>query len=132
MFVNELNPTIRKIAYAANLNDYSIETLVHDINNLRGDEWTDVVINNCSSETIKEFCKIAHVEIDFEEACLLAADIKMYLHLDETDLLILRNNLIHYNIDGLTDQIKKSCPTSIYDRYIKYIKSPAKSKHTWL
>jgi len=36
--------------------------LLHDINNLRGDEWLETVAQNCSKEIIKEFKKICKGE----------------------------------------------------------------------
>lgn len=59
---------VRKISHEAGLDAYETMTLLHDINNLRGDEWLDVVEEYCSAETIEQFKKVAEIsEDDFEE-----------------------------------------------------------------
>lgn len=46
------------ITKEANLNYYESDMLLHDINNLRGDEWLETVKANCSKKTIREFKKV--------------------------------------------------------------------------
>lgn len=41
--------------------EYDIETFVHDVNNLRGNEWLEDIENVCSPEEIKEFKEIASI-----------------------------------------------------------------------
>lgn len=55
MDVEEL---VLKITKQANLTNYESEMLLHDINNLRGNEWLDVVENYCTKDVIKAFKKI--------------------------------------------------------------------------
>lgn len=55
MKVEEL---VNKITKEANLDSHESEMLLHDINNLRGDEWLEIIIERCKKETTKEFEKI--------------------------------------------------------------------------
>lgn len=59
MKVEEL---VNVISKEANLNYYESDMLLHDINNLRGDEWLNTVMQSCSKEIIKEFKKICKGE----------------------------------------------------------------------
>lgn len=49
---------VLKIAKEMELNSYDTERLVHDINNLRGSEWLEEILECCSAETFKEFSKL--------------------------------------------------------------------------
>ena len=49
---------VNKIAKEVGLDSYEEMTLLHDINNLRGDEWLSIVVEHCSTETIEEFQKV--------------------------------------------------------------------------
>ena len=49
---------ILKIAKEMNLKNHEVEMLESDINNLRGDEWMEEILESCSSETFREFFKI--------------------------------------------------------------------------
>ena len=49
---------VLKIAKEMELDSYSIEMLIHDVNNSRGDEWLEEILECCSTETFKEFSKI--------------------------------------------------------------------------
>ena len=49
---------VNKIAKEVGLDSYEEMTLLHDINNLRGDEWLSIVVEHCSAETIEEFQKV--------------------------------------------------------------------------
>lgn len=53
-----IEETINKIVKQANLNSYEADMLLHDINNLRGNEWLDVVKKYCSKRVISTFKKI--------------------------------------------------------------------------
>lgn len=53
-----IKETINKIVKQANLNSYEADMLLHDINNLRGNEWLDVVEKHCSKRVISTFKKI--------------------------------------------------------------------------
>lgn len=48
---------VEKVSKQLNLSDVEEDGLLHDINNLRGNEWLDLVEENCDEETIKEFKK---------------------------------------------------------------------------
>ena len=49
---------VLKIAKEMDLNECGIATLTHDINNLRGSEWLEEIMECCSVETFKEFSKL--------------------------------------------------------------------------
>lgn len=49
---------ILKIAKELNLQSHEVEMLESDINNLRGDEWMEEILEVCSPETFREFFKI--------------------------------------------------------------------------
>ena len=53
-----MDKLILKIAKEMNLAKHEVEMLESDINNLRGDEWTEEVFESCSSETFKKFFKV--------------------------------------------------------------------------
>lgn len=55
MVVEEL---VNVISKEANLNYYESDMLLHDINNLRGDEWLNTVMQSCSKDTIRKFKRI--------------------------------------------------------------------------
>lgn len=46
------------IADELKLNDYTKEVLIHDVNNLRGDEWVKVIKTSCSPELVAKFMKL--------------------------------------------------------------------------
>lgn len=48
---------VLKIAKEINLNEHETEIPLHDINNLRGYEWEEIIKNQCTKETYKEFKK---------------------------------------------------------------------------
>lgn len=54
----EVEELVNIISKEANLNYYESDMLLHDINNLRGDEWLNTVMQNCSKETIQKFKRI--------------------------------------------------------------------------
>lgn len=49
---------ILKIAKEMDLAAHEVEMLESDINNLRGDEWLEEVLEGCSPETFKEFFRV--------------------------------------------------------------------------
>ena len=53
-----MDELISKIAKEMDLNERGIEALTHDINNLRGGEWLEEILECCSAETFKEFSKL--------------------------------------------------------------------------
>lgn len=44
-----------KISDEMNLNAYETEMLIHDVHNLRGDEWIEDIKERCSRATSKRF-----------------------------------------------------------------------------
>nr|DAN90657.1 MAG TPA: hypothetical protein [Bacteriophage sp.] len=54
----EIEELVNKITKEADLDYYDANMLLHDINNLRGDEWLETIKLRCKKETIKEFEKI--------------------------------------------------------------------------
>ena len=54
----EIEELVNKITKEADLDFHESEMLLHDINDLRGDEWLEIIIERCKKETIKEFEKI--------------------------------------------------------------------------
>ena len=55
MGVEEL---VNIISKEANLNYCESDMLLHDINNLRGNEWLNTVMQSCSKDTIRKFKRI--------------------------------------------------------------------------
>ena len=51
----EVEELVNKITKQAKLSYYESDMLLHDINNLRGDEWLETINARCSKETIREF-----------------------------------------------------------------------------
>ena len=49
---------VLKIAKEMELNEYRTEMLIHDVNNQRGHEWLEEILECCSIETFKEFYKM--------------------------------------------------------------------------
>lgn len=49
---------ILKIAKEMELDSYRAEMLIHDVNNSRGSEWLEEILECCSIETFKEFSKM--------------------------------------------------------------------------
>ena len=58
----EVEELVNKITKEANLNYYESDMLLHDINNLRGDEWLETIKAGCSEETIRQFKKMCKGE----------------------------------------------------------------------
>ena len=54
----EVEELVTVITKEANLNYYESDMLLHDINNLRGNEWMETVKANCNKKTIREFKKV--------------------------------------------------------------------------
>lgn len=54
----EVEELVTVITKEANLNYYESDMLLHDINNLRGDEWLETAKANCSKKTIRNFKKV--------------------------------------------------------------------------
>lgn len=63
----DVEELVLKIAKQAKLTHEEREMLLHDINNLRGDEWLEVVEDCCSKKTIKEFKEIINYDDEGEE-----------------------------------------------------------------
>ena len=55
---NNLGRLVNRIVKEADLSIEDSDMLLHDINNLRGDEWLDIVKKNCSKETYQAFRKL--------------------------------------------------------------------------
>lgn len=53
-----MDELISKIANEMELNEYEKEMFIHDVNNLRGGEWLEEILECCSIETFKEFSKM--------------------------------------------------------------------------
>ena len=51
---------ILKIAKEMDLMAHEVDMLESDINNLRGNEWLEEVLECCSPETFKEFFKVVN------------------------------------------------------------------------
>lgn len=49
---------ILNIAKEMELDSYKTEMLIHDVNNSRGSEWLEEILECCSIETFKEFSKM--------------------------------------------------------------------------
>ena len=49
---------VLKIAKEMELDSHGTEMLIHDVNNSRGDEWLEEILEYCSIETFKEFSKM--------------------------------------------------------------------------
>lgn len=58
---------INKIHKELDLTLDEVDDLIHDLNNLRGDEWLDIVEEGCSKNTIKKFKKFIDYDEDEEE-----------------------------------------------------------------
>ena len=53
-----MDKLILKIAKEMDLDSYGTEMLIHDVNNSRGNEWLEGILECCSTETFKEFSKM--------------------------------------------------------------------------
>ena len=53
-----MDKLILKIAKEMELDSHGTEMLIHDVNNSRGDEWLEEILECCSIETFKEFSKM--------------------------------------------------------------------------
>lgn len=53
-----MDKLILKIAKEMDLNAYGTAMLIHDVNNLRGAEWLEHILECCSAETFREFSKM--------------------------------------------------------------------------
>ena len=58
----DIEQLVHKISKQADLTYDEEETLLHDINNLRADEWLDIIEECCTKKVIKEFKNLLNDE----------------------------------------------------------------------
>lgn len=54
----DINELVDDIAKQADLDFYEADMLIHDINNLRGDEWIEIIEEYCEEETKNQFFEL--------------------------------------------------------------------------
>lgn len=66
---------IFEIAKQLELNKTDVEMLLHDVNNLRGEEWLKQIEEGCSEEVVSRFKKVAGIgNLKVCEHCLWAIE----------------------------------------------------------
>lgn len=54
----DIDELVYDIAKQADLDTYEADMLLHDINNLRGDEWIEIIEEYCEEETKNQFFEL--------------------------------------------------------------------------
>ena len=54
----DIDELVDDIAKQADLDSYESDMLLHDINNLRGDEWIEIIEEYCEEETKNQFFEL--------------------------------------------------------------------------
>lgn len=108
----DIEELVLKITKQAKLTREEREMLLHDINNLRGDEWLEVVEDYCSKKTIKEFKEIINYDDEGEEDIEedIEGDVEGDVAVYNLEVGVLLNKS-HRDYDGYT---------SVYDKKHSY------------
>ena len=131
----------KKLKKVCHLNKEEADDLLHDLNNLRGNEWLEVVEDNCDDEKLliafKEFIGANDIwEDEFDESLNESLSLKESYYIDNDSIINTDTNEVDATFDVTvngSDVIFKIKPKrSLSDAEKKSIIRKVKSEVTWL